>query len=195
MKKSNSTAWAVYLLFVLALIAVAAMFLYKNTGGFETDFKTFYVNVNGKSVFESANGYGIKDDEELKVNVVYTFSKVDSAKKGYSVKVVPNVEQKNNFKFTVDGEEKYFDELSNFAKGFNINKRDDYFTISAKGDLNAILKAVCDGEEISDCVGYSFEDMFALEVYSYNGKNKVTLYFCVLTNTSGVRITPSRIEF
>lgn len=108
---------------------------------------------------------------------------------------MPNVEQKNNFKFTVDGEEKYFDELSNFAKGFNINKRDDYFTISAKGDLNAILKAVCDGEEISDCVGYSFEDMFALEVYSYNGKNKVTLYFCVLTNTSGVRITPSRIEF
>ena len=178
MKKSNSTAWAVYLIFVLALIAVAAMFLYKNTGGFETDFKTFYVNVNGKSVFESANGYGIKDDEELKVNVVYTFSKVDSAKKGYSLKVVPNVEQKNNFKFTVDGEEKYFDELSNLTKGFNIDKRDDYFTISA-----------------SDCVGYSFEDMFALEVYSYNGKNKVTLYFCVLTNTSGVRITPSNIEF
>lgn len=195
MKKSKSAAWVVYFIFVLMIIAVPVVFIYKNTGGFENDFKTFYVSVNGESVFETAKGYSVKDNEALKVNVVYTFSKINSDKKGYSVKIVPNVSRKDNFKFTVDGEEMYFDEIYSLNNGFNIDKREDYFTVSAKGDLNAILKAVCGGNEISDCIDYSFDDMFALEVYSYNGKDKVVLYFSVLTNMSGIRVTPSRVEF
>ena len=195
MKKSKSAAWVVYFIFVLMIIAVPVAFIYKNTGGFENDFKTFYVSVNGESVFETAKGYSVKDNEALKVNVVYTFSKINSDKKGYSVKIVPNVSRKDNFKFTVDGEEMYFDEIYSLNNGFNIDKREDYFTVSAKGDLNAILKSVCGGNEISDCIDYSFDDMFALEVYSYNGKDKVVLYFSVLTNMSGIRVTPSRVEF
>ena len=165
-------AYILVLLVVAGVIAVIVRF----TGGFTSDFKTFYVSVDGKDVLTSAGGYEVTNEKPLTVDVKYA------------------VEGKD-FDFTLDDQVYSFQAETDLTAGFDIAREETSFTITPKGGVTEVLRAVYPNNEIGDCSDKGYEDMYALIVTSYNGKASVTLYFSVLQEVAGVTLDQEVIEF
>ena len=183
-----------YVLIVLALVGVIG-FIAKFTSGFTSDFKTFYVTIDGKDVMAEANHYAIGKNETMKVDVKYTFNSSNSEVNGYSVKIVPNTREDKNFDFLVDGEVHSFYDIEDLSAGFIIEKSENSFTITPKGELTDILKAVYPEGEVADCSEYNHHNMFSLVITSYNGASTVTVNFAVLREAEKVFFDKEAIVF
>lgn len=158
-----------YIVILLVIIAVIGVFAYF-TNGFKSDFKTFYVSVNGKDVMTSGSGYVITPNAPLKVDVKYAFSFNQTETKGYSVKIVPN-KTDEDFDFSVDGETHYFGDEQDLSNGFVIDKQEKSFTVMPKGSTPLeILQAVYPESEVT-CESKGYNDMFTLIITSYNGES------------------------
>ena len=177
-------AYILVLLVVAGVIAVIVRF----TGGFTSDFKTFYVSVDGKDVLTSAGGYEVTNEKPLTVDVKYTFGSAGGDVSGYSVKG-------KDFDFTLDDQVYSFQAETDLTAGFDIAREETSFTITPKGGVTEVLRAVYPNNEIGDCSDKGYEDMYALIVTSYNGKASVTLYFSVLQEVAGVTLDQEVIEF
>ena len=184
-------AYILVLLVVAGVIAVIVRF----TGGFTSDFKTFYVSVDGKDVLTSAGGYEVTNEKPLTVDVKYTFGSAGGDVSGYSVKVVPHAVEGKDFDFTLDDQVYSFQAETDLTAGFDISRKETSFTITPKGGVTEVLRAVYPNNEIGDCSDKGYEDMYALIVTSYNGKASVTLYFSVLQEVAGVTLDQEVIEF
>ena len=184
-------AYILVLLVVAGVIAVIVRF----TGGFTSDFKTFYVSVDGKDVLTSAGGYEVTNEKPLTVDVKYTFGSAGGDVSGYSVKVVPHAVEGKDFDFTLDDQVYSFQAETDLTAGFDIAREETSFTITPKGGVTEVLCAVYPNNEIGDCSDKGYEDMYALIVTSYNGKASVTLYFSVLQEVAGVTLDQEVIEF
>ena len=184
-------AYILVLLVVAGVIAVIVRF----TGGFTSDFKTFYVSVDGKDVLTSAGGYEVTNEKPLTVDVKYTFGSAGGDVSGYSVKVVPHAVEGKDFDFTLDEQVYSFQAETALTAGFDIAREETSFTITPKGGVTEVLRAVYPNNEIGDCSDKGYEDMYALIVTSYNGKASVTLYFSVLQEVTGVTLDQEVIEF
>lgn len=184
-------AYILVLLVVAGVIAVIVRF----TGGFTSDFKTFYVSVDGKDVLTSAGGYEVTNEKPLTVDVKYTFGSAGGDVSGYSVKVVPHAVEGKDFDFTLDDQVYSFQAETDLTAGFDIAREETSFTITPKGGVTEVLRAVYPNNEIGDCSDKGHEDMYALIVTSYNGKASVTLYFSVLQEVAGVTLDQEVIEF
>ena len=181
-----------WVLIVLTLVAGVGAIAYF-TGGFTGEFKTFYINVDGKDILTSASDYKASISEPLSVNVKYTFA--EDGANGYSVKVVPNTLQGKDFDFTVDGEPYSYQAESDLTAGFDIEYSDNSFTIKPKGTLNEVMAAVYPNSQIEDLSGKGYENMFLLVVDSYNGASTVTLAFSIVEGVSGIEIKPGHMYF
>lgn len=184
-------AYILVLLVVAGVIAVIVRF----TGGFTSDFKTFYVSVDGKDVLTSAGGYEVTNEKPLTVDVKYTFGSAGGDVSGYSVKVVPHAVEGKDFDFTLDDQVYSFQAETDLTAGFDIAREETSFTITPKGGVTEVLRAVYPNNEIGDCSDKGYEDMYALIVTSYNGEASVTLYFSVLQEVAGVTLDQEVIEF
>ena len=105
-------SYALLGLLVVGVIGFVAYF----TNGFKSDFKTFYINVDGKDVMESDGGYKVSKSKPLEVKVKYIFSVGSSQKKEYSVKVAPNAIDGSDFTFSDGKEEKKIQYMECFKK-------------------------------------------------------------------------------
>lgn len=184
-------AYILVLLVVAGVIAVIVRF----TGGFTSDFKTFYVSVDGKDVLTSASGYEVTNEKPLTVDVKYTFGSAGGDVSGYSVKVVPHTVEGKDFDFTLDDQVYSFQAETDLTAGFDISREETSFTITPKGGVTEVLRAVYPNNEIGDCSDKGYEDMYALIVTSYNGEASVTLYFSVLQEVAGVTLDQEVIVF
>lgn len=184
-------AYILVLLVVAGVIAVIVRF----TGGFTSDFKTFYVTVDGKDVLTSAGGYEVTNEKPLTVDVKYTFGSAGGDVSGYSVKVVPHAVEGKDFDFTLDDQVYSFQAETDLTAGFDISRKETSFTITPKGGVTEVLRAVYPNNEIGDCSDKGYEDMYALIVTSYNGEASVTLYFSVLQEVAGVTLDQEVIVF
>ena len=191
---TKATTIIAYVLIVLALVGVIG-FIAKFTSGFTSDFKTFYVTIDGKDVMTEANHYAIGKSETMKVDIKYTFNSSNSEVSGYSVKIVPNVSEDKNFEFMVDGEVHSFYDIEDLTDGFIIEKSETSFTITPKGELTDILKAVYPEGEVSDCSEHNHYNMFSLVITSYNGASTVTVNFAVLREAERVFFDQEAIVF
>ena len=183
---SNTIAKIIGYALLLAVVVVAIGMIVYFTGGLTGDFKTFYVSVDGKDVLTSAGGYKVSDGKPLNVEVKYTFGSAGGDVSGYSVKVTPHAVEGKDFDFTLDGQVYSFQAESDLTEGFDIVRKETSFTVIPKGNVTEVLRAVYPHSEIADCSDKSYEDMYALVVSSYNGKQSVSLYFSLLENVSGV---------
>lgn len=184
-------AYILVLLVVAGVIAVIVRF----TGGFTSDFKTFYVSVDGKDILTSAGGYEVTNEKPLTVDVKYAFGSAGGDVSGYSVKVVPHAVEGKDFDFTLDDQVYSFQAETDLTAGFDIARGETSFTITPKGGVTEVLRAVYPNNEIGDCSDKGYEDMYALIVTSYNGKASVTLYFSVLQEVAGVTLDKEVIVF
>ncbi len=182
-----------YIVILLVIVAVIGVFAYF-TNGFTSDFKTFYVSVNGKDVMTSGSGYVITPQEPLSVDVKYTFAFNQAETKGYSVKIVPN-KTDENFDFSVDGETHYFGDEKDLSNGFIIDKQEKSFTVTPKGSTPLeILEAVYPESEVY-CESKGYNDMFTLIITSYNGESSVKLNFALERRVTGITFDKEVILF
>lgn len=191
---TKATTIIAYVLIVLALVGVIG-FIAKFTSGFTSDFKTFYVTIDDKDIMTEANHYAIGKSETMKVDIKYTFNSSNSEVSGYSVKIVPNVSEDKNFEFMVDGEVHSFYDIEDLTNGFIVEKSETSFTITPKGELTDILRAVYPEGEVSDCSEHNHYNMFSLVITSYNGASTVTVNFAVLREAERVFFDQEAIVF
>lgn len=188
---SKIVAYVLVLLVVVATIGLIVRF----TVGFTSDFKTFYVTVDGKDVLTTSGGYLASPEKPLKVDVKYIFNSASGDASGYSVKVVPHVVEGKDFDFTLDDQVYSFQAETDLTAGFDIQRDESSFTVAPKGKVTEVLQAVYPNNTIGDCDGKSYKDMYALIVTSYNGEQSVTLYFTLPEDVSGVELDKEQIIF
>lgn len=181
--------WFLVVLILLGGVGVIGYF----TNGFTSDFKTFYLSVDGKDVLTTASGYVVSKDSPLKVDVKYTLGGDET--QGYSIKIVPNQLPNTDFDFILDGEPYSYHAEKDLTAGFDIVQEEDSFTVTPKGKLSDILSAVYPEHTIDKCNQETYKDMFLLVVTSYNGESTVTIAFTVPIETTGVTVSPAEIEF
>ena len=185
-------SYALLGLLVVGVIGFVAYF----TNGFKSDFKTFYINVDGKDVMESDGGYKVSKSKPLEVKVKYIFSVGSSQKKEYSVKVAPNAIDGSDFTFSDGKEEKSFQSVEDVTSGFDIKKTESGFTISPKGNsVEEVFKAVYPNGKFDNVNEKGYENMFTLVVTSYDGKASVKLNFSLSSKVSGVTLNKEGILF
>lgn len=193
-KSSKVISILSYLIIVILLVGVCGMVAYF-TNGFTSDFKTFYIAVDGKDVLANSSGYVMTVDSATDIDVKYTFESVNDDISGYSVKVYANTDKENDFTFTIDGETHNFSNETDLSKGFEIVESEKSFTIKPKGTINEILSSVYNGQEVSNCDEYMYEDMFVMTVTSYNGESSITIKFSVYSTQSGITLDKEVIVF
>lgn len=182
-------SWVLVLLVGITAIGAIAYF----TSGFTTEFKTFYVNIDGKDIMASASGYEISPIEGMTVKVKYSMS--DENATGYSVKVVPNQIAGKDFDFTLDGEVYSFQAETDLTDGFIIQYKEDSFTIRPKGNLNQVMQAVYPENEVGDVSMYVYENMFLLVIESPERDSSINVGFSIPINVSGIILDPEEIIF
>lgn len=193
---TGKTVVKIVSIILVLLVAVGAIGLIaKFTGGFTTDFKTFYVTVGETDVVTEASGYSLKTDESLKVDVKYMFNSPDQKAQGYSVKVVPHSVEGKDFDFTLDGDVYSFQAEDDLTNGFYIEKEETSFTVAPKGNLTEILKSVYPNSTVEDCSKHAYSDMFSLVITSYNGKASVVINFTVAEQVAGIKLDKEVIIF
>lgn len=192
---TKTTKIITYIAIVLAVITVIGVVAHF-TNGFTSDFKTFYVTVDGKDVMTSAGGYRVTTSKPLEVDVKYTFGALNNkVDKGYSLKIIPNNIPDKDFTYTVDGEMKYFRSETDLSEGFEIDKDEKSFRIKPKGEtISEVLSAVY-GKSITDCESKGYTNMFTVIVTSYNGEASVKLDFSLAIRVAGITLDKEAILF
>ena len=184
-----------YIAIVLAVITVIGVVAHF-TNGFTSDFKTFYVTVDGKDVMTSAGGYRVTTSKPLEVDVKYTFGALNNkVDKDYSLKIIPNNIPDKDFTYTVDDEMKYFQSETDLSDGFEIDKGEKSFRIKPKGEtISEVLSAVY-GKSITDCESKGYTNMFTVIVTSYNGEASVKLDFSLAIRVTDITLDREAILF
>lgn len=192
---TKTTKIITYIAIVIAVITVIGVVAHF-TNSFTSDFKTFYVTVDGKDVMTSAGGYRVTTSKPLEVDVKYTFGALNNkVDKDYSLKIIPNNIPDKDFTYTVDGEMKYFQSETDLSDGFEIDNGEKSFRIKPKGEtISEVLSAVY-GKEVTDCENKGYTDMFTIIVTSYNGEASVKLNFSLAIRVAGITLDKEAILF
>lgn len=192
MRKQGNVGKIIAYLAIVLVFVLGVGFLAYFTGGFTSDFKTFYIEIDGKEVMTSANGYRMTPEKPLSVNIKYTLT--DEAQ-GYSVKVVPNSLEGKDFDFSLDDDVYSFQAEKDLTDGFIVERKDDSFTIKPVGGIVDILQAVYPNNKVGDCRKYVYDNMYTLVVTSYNGKQSVSINFSIPETVTGVELDKTTIIF
>ena len=192
---TKTTKIITYIAIVLAVITVIGIVAHF-TNGFTSDFKTFYVTVDGKDVMTSAGGYRVTTSKPLEVDVKYTFGALNNkVDKDYSLKIIPNNIPDKDFTYTVDGERKSFQSETDLSDGFEIDKGEKSFTIKPKGETIAEVLSAVYGKSITDCESKGYTDMFTVIVTSYNGEASVKLDCSLAIRVTDITLDREAILF
>ena len=194
MTKKKITRITAYVILVFAVVAVMGI-IAKFTSGFTSDFKTFYVTVNGKDVMSSSGGYSLSVSEPMKIDVKYVFGFMMTGNKDYTVKIVPNKVAGKDFTVYTGEESIEFQSVKDLSAGFIIKKDEKSFTVTPKADtLTGVMKSIYP-ETDEDFENKGYEDMFKVVITSYNGEASVSLYFTVSGTVTGVKLDKEAMEF
>ncbi len=177
---------------VVLVVALVVGLVFKFTNGFNEDFKTFYLEQDGKQILTSETERAFVQGEQYRYEVKYTFDSGKSEPKGYNVKVVPNGKIKLSFK--ADGKQYSYADAKELTSVFGIKKEASAFTISVPAELT--LKGVLEkvyGKtvEVEEQKGY----LYTLVVSSYNEKVTYKINFGLAINVEGIELDKDGIVF
>lgn len=191
-KKLTSTKFGKFLSYVVVILLLAAVCgsLAYFTNGFTSDFKTFYVESNGKTYLSNTSNYVLSQEEDNVFDVKYTFGAINKEISGYSVKIVPNVTNENDFDFIVDGATYSFGAEKDLTKCFEIVKNKDCFSVKGDFTMQSILNKLYPTQTVTfDVNDVNWEvDNFTLLVYSYNNEAVISIGFHNYASVKGVEL-------
>lgn len=195
--KGQVAAKVIGIILVLALLAGLVAVIYKFTNGFNEDFKTFYVEHEGKQFLSTQNDLVLEDAGVHRFDVKYTFDTEQSETKDYAVEIVPNAEQ--DFEYLVDGEPHLFSRAGDLSAAFGLNKQATYFEITTTDGmtLQSVLERCHTGQTVevpADAeTGNAYP--YQLVVTSYNGSVSYRIAFSVGMTVTGITLDPPSIVF
>ncbi len=178
---------------VVLVVALAVGLIFKFTNGFNEDFKTFYLEQDGKQILTSETDTAFVRGEDYRYEVKYTFDSGKSEPKGYNVKVVPNSKIKLSFK--AGGKTYSYADAKELTEAFTIKKEAGAFTVSIPKELS--LKSVLEkvyGKEVeleAEPKGY----IYTLVVSSYNEKVTYKINFGVSIKVEEIELDKGSIIF
>ena len=195
--KGQVAAKVIGIILVLALLAGLIAVIYKFTNGFNEDFKTFYVEHEGKQFLSAQNDLVLEDAGVHRFDVKYTFDTEQSETKDYAVEIVSNAEQ--DFEYLVDGEPHLFSRAGDLSAAFDLNKQATYFEITTTDGmtLQSILERCHAGQtvEVPADAEKGNAYPFQLIVTSYNGSVSYRIAFSVGMTVTGITLDPPSIVF
>lgn len=195
--KGQLAAKVIGIILVLLLVAGLVAVIYKFTNGFNEDFKTFYVEYEGKRILAQNSELALEPGKKYRFDVKYTFDTQQSETKDYTVEIVPNAEQ--DFEYTVDGEPYLYSKTGDLSSAFSLRKQKSYFETTLREDmtLQSVLEAVHPGQQVEVPGNASDGNPFpyALIVSSYNGNVSYHIAFNLGAEVMGVTLNPPSIVF
>ncbi len=195
--KGQLAAKIIGIILVLLLVAGLVAVIHKFTNGFNEDFKTFYVEHEGKQILSENSEMTFTKGKTHRFDVKYTFDTQQSEARDYSVEIVPNAEQ--DFEYTVDGEPYLYSKAGDLSAAFSLKKQKSYFEITLREDmtLQSVLETVHPGQQVEVPEGASDGNPFpyALIVSSYNGNVSYRIAFDLGTDVTGITLDPPGIVF
>lgn len=185
-----------YIAGILIFVAVVGL-VYRFTNGFNEDFKTFYVEYDGKQIFSSDSDLILVTSNTYRFEVKYTFDTDKSEPKDYKVQVVPNAAR--DFDFTVGEDRVLYSKVEDITSAFGLKKHDTFFEITTGTDmsLQSVLSKCYPGEEVivpkeaQEGNAYPYK----LLVSSYNKSIVYQIKLRIGTKVTGVTLDPSEIIF
>lgn len=195
--KGQTAAKVIGVILVLALLAGLVAVLSKFTNGFNEDFKTFYVEYEGKQILAQNSELALEPGKTYRFDVKYTFDTQQSETKDYTVEIVPNAEQ--DFEYTVDGEPYLYSKAGDLSSAFSLKKQATHFEITLQEDmtLQSVLETVHPGQQVKVPETAADENPFpyALIVSSYNGNVSYRIAFNLGADVTGITLDPPSIVF
>ena len=195
--KGQVAAKVIGIILVLALLAGLVAVIYKFTNGFNEDFKTFYVEHEGKQFLSAQNDLVLEDAGVHRFDVKYTFDTEQSETKDYAVEIVSNAEQ--DFEYLVDGEPHLFSRAGDLSAAFDLNKQATYFEITTADGmtLQSVLERCHAGQtvEVPADAEKGNAYPYQLIVTSYNGSVSYRIAFSVGMTVTGITLDPPSIVF
>ena len=195
--KGQTAAKVIGVILVLALLAGLVTVIYKFTNGFNEDFKTFYVEHEGKQFLSAQNDLVLEDAGVHRFDVKYTFDTEQSETKDYAVEIVSNAEQ--DFEYLVDGEPHLFSRAGDLSAAFDLNKQATYFEITTADGmtLQSVLERCHAGQtvEVPADAEKGNAYPYQLIVTSYNGSVSYRIAFSVGMTVTGITLDPPSIVF
>ncbi len=173
-------------LLVLALVAGIIAVVYKYTDGFNEDFKTFYVEHDGKQILTENTTMTFEADIKQSFIVKYTFDGKDETPRDYSVKVITNTA--TDFEYSVEDKRCLYSKASELTEAFGIEKGKTSFTMSLTKGMNiqnVLRKSHSSNDVIVPKAAEEIEFPYVLVISSYNDKVKFNIKFGI-TGTDGV---------
>lgn len=195
--KGQLAAKIIGIILVLLLVAGLVAVIYKFTNGFNEDFKTFYVEHEGKQILSENSEMTFTEGKTHRFDVKYTFDTQQSETRDYSVEIVPNAEQ--DFEYTVDGETYLYSKAGDLSAAFSLKKQKSCFEITLQEDMTiqGVLETVYPGQQVEVPETAADENPFpyALIVGSYNGNVSYRIAFDLGADVTGITLDPSQIIF
>lgn len=184
-----------YILIVLLILAICGGIVYF-TNGLTTEFKSFYLIVNGEDILDDKGGIAVSANQSLKIEPKYVLGVFNKDLSGYSYEIKANPEANFSFKVGEDSYDFAGDNLD-FSKCFSVVETETELTLTAKaGDIEHMLAYIFPDSEITidGEVDYS-KDLFLLTVKSYNEKASITLGLHYISGVSGITLDMTEIVF
>lgn len=154
---------------VLLLLVGIVGFLYKYTNGFNENFKSVYVECDGKMLSSSGTGETFKP-KAYRFNVKSAVGIGSTTPIEYSVKIIPS---KNiDFDFSVNGESHKWHDIADISEAFDIEIEENYFTIdfSSYTDMQRVFLTLYKNSDITLPEGLDVgRYCFALNVSTTDG--------------------------
>lgn len=181
-------------LLALAVIGVGVWFVFKHTNGFKDDFKTFYVECNGKRIGTESKAELVRG-QKYTYTVTYPFG----AGKGeaYTVKVVPNAEA--NFTYEAAGEQTAWKDAGELTAAFGLEKKESsfIFTVSEDVTLSSVVQSLHEGKAVTLPSEESFPNkyFYTLVISSKNDAVKFEVDFKLKEPDITISLDPSEIVF
>lgn len=195
--KGQLAAKIIGIILVLLLAAGLVAVIYKFTNGFNEDFKTFYVEHEGKQILSENSEMTFTKGKTHRFDVKYTFDTGQAEARDYSGEIVPNAEQ--DFEYTVDGETYLYSKTGELSAAFSLKKQKSYFEITLREDMTiqSVLETVYPGQQVEVPETAADENPFpyTLIVSSYNGNVSYRIAFDLGTDVTGITLDPSQIIF
>lgn len=182
-------AWVLILLLLIGLF----VFLLKFTDGGTGEFKTFYVEHDGKMLAQTDDvrlSRGIEDRFDVK----YTFAFASEETHGFDVKVLSAGE---TFAYTLDGASGSFRPNLDFSKAFAIekNEKEGYFKLKAPLTMKDAIEKVYGKEAALEEPDLEAVSRFTIVVTSYNEASVIKLHVFLKYPELEVELDHSGIVF
>ena len=182
MKTIKTICIALILVAIVALIVGVIVYFSKMTNGFQEDFKTFYLEYEGKEITAKESKLSLNPDSENRFDIKYFvgFEPNENADNTYSVEIIPNGAY-GDLVYTVDGKKYCYGDMENFAGIFKVERNEKYFTVTAPKEvtLMALLSAKYPEQAVELSGDFAEENnyYYTLRVSTYSGSTVYNINF------------------